>query len=137
MGALRATDVPPACVALQQADGSKRVKEEKGSSRVHASNLCFEIFENLLKFDVEWPPKPFLPNVALQVESVSSTLLLYHGCRFRQIDGILRDGFDPTFAGEKGGKLFGPGIYFSDVAAKVGGVKADLFTIRCAVKSSN
>ncbi|CAK9103474.1 unnamed protein product [Durusdinium trenchii] len=70
MGALRATDVPPACVALQQ------------------------------------------------VESVSSTLLLYHGCRFRQIDGILRDGFDPTFAGEKGGKLFGPGIYFSDVAAK-------------------
>ena len=57
--------------------------------------------------------------IFVQAESLGPSLLLYHGCRFRQIDGILRDGFDPTFAGEKGGKFFGPGIYFSDVAAKV------------------
>ncbi|CAJ1402459.1 unnamed protein product [Effrenium voratum] len=60
--------------------------------------------------------------VALRPEEGSDELglelLLYHGCRARSLEGILRSGFDAAFAGERGGRFFGPGIYFSDVAAK-------------------
>jgi len=61
--------------------------------------------------------------VRRQVRSTGSCfeineLLLYHGCKAEAVAPILRQGFDAGRAGERNGSLFGPGTYFTDVAAK-------------------
>eukprot|EP00435_Cladocopium_sp_Y103_P071877 s118_g38.t1 len=63
---------------------------------------------------------PVDPGLALRPEGDEpmGSLLLYHGCRFSHVEGILKHGFDPGFAGENAGCFFGTGIYFTDVAAK-------------------
>lgn len=48
-------------------------------------------------------------------------VFLYHGCRATSIDEILENGFDASRGGERNGRLFGRGTYFTDVAAKADG----------------
>ena len=55
---------------------------------------------------------------AADFSELGPCLLLYHGCRLRHVEGILERGFEPGFAGDKGGRFFGTGSYFTDVAAK-------------------
>ena len=54
-------------------------------------------------------------------EQLGPCLLLYHGCRLQHVEGILEKGFEPFFLGEKAGRCFGSGSYFTDVAAKADG----------------
>ncbi|CAE8637866.1 unnamed protein product, partial [Polarella glacialis] len=48
-------------------------------------------------------------------------VLLFHGCRWEAVFGILREGFDTRLGGTNTGAAFGIGSYFSTVASKADG----------------
>eukprot|EP00435_Cladocopium_sp_Y103_P042127 s132_g11.t1 len=52
-------------------------------------------------------------------------VLLFHGCKWDSLFGILREGFDPRLGGVNTGAAFGIGCYFTTVASK-----ADAYTER-------
>ncbi|CAE7806991.1 SBE2.1 [Symbiodinium sp. CCMP2592] len=52
-------------------------------------------------------------------------VLLFHGCKWDSLFGILREGFDPRLGGINTGAAFGIGCYFTTVASK-----ADAYTER-------
>ncbi|CAE7257304.1 PARP1 [Symbiodinium natans] len=52
-------------------------------------------------------------------------VLLFHGCKWDSLFGILRRGFDPRLGGINTGAAFGIGCYFTTVASK-----ADAYTER-------
>eukprot|EP00931_Biecheleriopsis_adriatica_P064881 TRINITY_DN39559_c0_g1_i1.p1 TRINITY_DN39559_c0_g1~~TRINITY_DN39559_c0_g1_i1.p1 ORF type:complete len:584 (+),score=82.36 TRINITY_DN39559_c0_g1_i1:29-1753(+) len=48
-------------------------------------------------------------------------VLLFHGCSWDALFGILREGFDPRLGGTNTGAAFGIGSYFTTVASKADG----------------
>lgn len=58
-------------------------------------------------------------------QSRMNEVLLFHGCKWDSLFGILREGFDPRLGGVNTGAAFGIGCYFTTVASK-----ADAYTER-------
>ena len=58
-------------------------------------------------------------------QSRMNEVLLFHGCKWDSLFGILREGFDPRLGGINTGAAFGIGCYFTTVASK-----ADAYTER-------
>lgn len=68
---------------------------------------------------------PTVNNAFYQQLSQMSEVLLFHGCKWDSLFGILREGFDPRLGGVNTGAAFGIGCYFTTVASK-----ADAYTER-------
>merc|ERR1712194_226855 len=54
----------------------------------------------------------------LELDVSLNEVLLGTGCSEQAALDIIRDGFDPRFAGTRGGNLYGDGIYFSNEMCK-------------------